>query len=98
MQAKPVEYAARGSPRAVISADKLLSATAELQRQQRRRRRRQIQQQQQQQQQSVWKSTFPLSLQNKRAFVQSERASTEFCPVLLKVMWTGLATFRYCHE
>jgi CRISPR/Cas system endoribonuclease Cas6 (RAMP superfamily) len=54
MRAKPVEYAATGSPRAVSSADKLLSATAELQRQQRRRRRRQRQiQQQQQQQQSV---------------------------------------------
>jgi hypothetical protein len=57
MRANPAEYAATGSPRAVGSADKLLSATAELQRQQ-RERRRQIQQQQQQQQQSVWKSTL----------------------------------------
>jgi len=95
MQAKPVENAATGSPRAVRSADKLLSAAAELQRQQRQRR---LQIQQQQQQQNVWKSTFPLSLQNKRAFVLSERASTEFRHVLLKVMWTGLVTFRHCNE
>jgi hypothetical protein len=47
---------------------------------------------------AFWKSTFPLSLQNKRAYVVSERASTEFCHILLKVMWTGLATLRYCHE
>jgi hypothetical protein len=56
MQVKPVEYAATGSPRAVSSADKLLSATAELQ----------LQQQHKQQHHSVWTSTFPLSLQNKR--------------------------------